>query len=97
MIPFKGNRPLKIKSIDTESRLVIAWGGECKWESTANETESLVATMEMFKKLDCDDGCTTLNLPKESLNYALRWMNFMLIMKLLEICMKMPLITKEKK
>ena len=60
MIPFKGNIPPKIKSIDTESRLVIAWGGGCEWESTANETEGLVVTMEMFKKLDCDDGCTTL-------------------------------------
>ena len=48
MIPFKGNIPPKIKSVDTESRLVIAWGGECEWQSTANETEGLVAAMEIF-------------------------------------------------
>ena len=77
MIPFKGNIPLKIKSIDTESRLVIAWGGECKWESTANETESLVATMEMFKKLDCDDGCTTLKISTVTCTVHLKWVNFM--------------------
>ena len=77
------------KPIDTENRLVAAWGWDemeeekgKEWGVTANVYRISFRSVKNALKLDCGDGCKTLQIYKKHWTPHIKWVDFMVC----EIC-----------